>query len=121
MMNRLSSAAMKPASLLVRLGVVLALAFLGGPQAQGHPDRPVSQAAPAAETQIAHSYGKANLQRFLLRIQNAGDQDPDPAVQVADEDVSPALVSIGIASGRNAHALLATNGIRPPVRGPPAV
>lgn len=119
MMNWLSSAAMKPASLLSGLVVVLTLAFLGGPQ--GHSERSVSKAAPAAENQITHSYGKANLQRFLLRIQHAGDHDPDPTVQVGDANVTPALVFMGIVSNRNAHPLLASNGIRPPVRGPPAV
>ena len=109
----------KPAAILSRLLVVLALVLFGLPQ--GHADGMAANAGPTAQSQIEQALGIPSAQRHLLRAQLPDDTSPDAVVPGAVVLTWPSRTAVTVSPAPHQSLRPIAIRILPPVRGPPAV
>jgi len=109
----------KPAAILSRLLVVLALVLFGLPQ--GHADGIAKNTGPAAQSTVEQALGIHSAQRHLLRALLPDNSSPDAVVPGAVVLAWPSRSAATISPAPHQSLLPIANRILPPVRGPPAV
>lgn len=109
----------RPAAILSRLLVVLALVLFGLPQ--GYAEGMSANGGPTARSQVDQALGIPSTQRHLLRAPVPNDTSPDAVVPGAAVQAWSSRTAATISSASHQFLLPIAIRILPPVRGPPAV